>query len=800
MAAMVHTKDSQGSPVPLSKPATPGAAKSHLATASRNLSPQLGQLPFSSSARSTPSNHSPSTAAVTSPTSKISPMQRLCNQAIAVMELARGPRHPAAAGGGPSPALAAVDQVDESRGRDAAFGSELKPSRATVEEYQPDDFIGAEQFLGDWPGFEYIEGGEQGTGYYNLGRAKALTSLTAASAAKAARNAITPAPAPMPAQPASTLSVQSLGQQRSASESHLLPPPQPATVATTLPPAPPTPPERPPPHPFPSVLAALQAVAAPAVAGLTAAAVAALGGSLSHLHFPASALPAATAAPNTMSAGSTVLPASAAAATAISVEAANWQPFAESTPSLVPPPPPPAARDLSVGHGPHPHHPHPYVHYPPVPGQAAAPHPHLAHIHHPLSGPQNQQLLSNPGQAQNQDSNSIMTNSAITNSSSQQFQQPGQQQDQQSQYYNTPQEQSQDFSSLQQWQWEQTQQVHSQHSPHNQQHTNPASLQQQQQQQQQRSVNAHILASPQTWAQRGGPPLLAMQHISQLPLEVQYTLHQRQSELRRLQHDMQVQRAQRFRLTSDLATARRHISALEAQLAQAGPPPQPAGRAATASTGGPRSMSLDFGPRSTPVGGSDGRYGASHECSAGATVPALQARVLNLESQLTATLAKFAALAQQSESRGSEASRSSEEAVRQQEMAQEIQQGTELQAQSLMQALRESRSATAAAAAQSDGKDQVIELLLQQLSMMTDQLAEAEAEAAQGGPGLGETGQMGGMGGMGEYAFGEEDPDEAGYHEQDGRGGELSYGRRSDGTGADGGHDTNDRGDGGQWE
>lgn len=91
-------------------------------------------------------------------------------------------------------------------------------------------------FLTNRPGFEYIEGGEQGTGYYNLGRAKALTSLTAASAAKAARNAITPAPAPMPAQPASTLSVQSLGQQRSASESHLLPPPQPATVATTLPP------------------------------------------------------------------------------------------------------------------------------------------------------------------------------------------------------------------------------------------------------------------------------------------------------------------------------------------------------------------------------------------------------------------------------------------------------------------------------------------------------------------------------------------------------------------------------------
>lgn len=84
--------------------------------------------------------------------------------------------------------------------------------------------------------FRVHRGGEQGTGYYNLGRAKALTSLTAASAAKAARNAITPAPAPMPAQPASTLSVQSLGQQRSASESHLLPPPQPATVATTLPP------------------------------------------------------------------------------------------------------------------------------------------------------------------------------------------------------------------------------------------------------------------------------------------------------------------------------------------------------------------------------------------------------------------------------------------------------------------------------------------------------------------------------------------------------------------------------------
>ncbi|MEW5302873.1 MAG: hypothetical protein WDW36_005613 [Sanguina aurantia] len=175
MAAMVHPKDSQGSPVPLSKPATPGAAKSHLATASRNLSPQLGQLPFSSSPRSSPSNHSPSAAAVASPASKISPMQRLCNQAVAVMELARGYQrdeqnqaHGGAPGytssgrlsnvsipdlipfdaaqpspprggrrGVPALTLAAVDQVDESRGRDAAFGSELKPSRATVEEYQP---------------------------------------------------------------------------------------------------------------------------------------------------------------------------------------------------------------------------------------------------------------------------------------------------------------------------------------------------------------------------------------------------------------------------------------------------------------------------------------------------------------------------------------------------------------------------------------------------------------------------------------------------------------------------------------
>lgn len=39
-------------------------------------------------------------------------------------------------GGGPSSVLAAVDQI-ESRGRDAAFGSELKSPRATVEEYQP---------------------------------------------------------------------------------------------------------------------------------------------------------------------------------------------------------------------------------------------------------------------------------------------------------------------------------------------------------------------------------------------------------------------------------------------------------------------------------------------------------------------------------------------------------------------------------------------------------------------------------------------------------------------------------------
>lgn len=90
-------------------------------------------------------------------------------------------------------------------------------------------------FLADRPGFAYIEGGEQGAGYYNLGRANAFPSLTAASAAKAARNA-TAVPVPMPARPPSTLSVQSLGQQRSVSE----PPPLPAapatTVATTLPP------------------------------------------------------------------------------------------------------------------------------------------------------------------------------------------------------------------------------------------------------------------------------------------------------------------------------------------------------------------------------------------------------------------------------------------------------------------------------------------------------------------------------------------------------------------------------------
>lgn len=70
-----------------------------------------------------------------------------------------------------------------------------------------------------------------------------------------------------------------------------------------------------------------------------------------------------------------------------------------------------------------------------------------------------------------------------------------------------------------------------------------------------------------------------------------------------------------------------------------------------------------------------------------------------------------------------------------------------------MQQLRESRAMLATAAAQSDSKDQVIELLLSQLAMMTEQVAE-----------MGPVGQhMEGMDEGGDYF--EDDGDGEGYYD-----------------------------------